>query len=1070
MSPVNEQPSSGQAYWRSLDELSHESRFGELLGDEFVAGTLDSLSAIERRHFLKIMGASLALAGLAGCRRWPEERIVPFSRRPEGRTPGEPVRYATAMELGGLGLGLLVTSIDGRPIKVDGNPQHPVSRGASGPIAQATILDLYDPDRARHGRQGRTDTNWDAFGVWFEANREKIGANAGAGLRVLSEATSSPSMRSMRERMQRAYPAMVWHEYESVSDDNERFGARMAFGSDYRTHLDLTRARVIVSLGGDFLDRPVSSLENIRSFAASRSLKGAHSEMSRLYAFEGMLSLTGGNADERVGMRPADVATVAARLAVGVLAKAPASIRALAARSIECELSEDELKTLLANVITDLQAHTGRSVIAVGLSQPPAVHLIAHLINDAIGAVGNTVSYMQVPDHVGHVNSLTALVDAMNNRRVQTLVIIGGNPAYDAPADLHFASALQNVGQSVRLSEYDDETAALCTWLLPRAHLLEAWGDVRSIDGTVTVCQPLIEPLFDGHSAIELLAALSNDELRLGEQIVQRTFAEMTGGTFAESSWRRALHDGVLAQSAYEQEQPKVDHSGAAQHIKRFAAELPASGAGEIELLFVADSKVYDGRLANNGWQQELPDPLTKLTWDNALLLGIGRAKELGVETGDVVSVRADGAALELPVLLMPGQHGACAVVALGYGRRFKGRVCGGAGSDAGTLRTAKSFFSARNVKITKTSKKYPLAVTQDHFAIDVTRVAGKSQQERLGSIFREANLNEYREHPDFATHRQHVLHQLSPYEETNLEGAAHRWAMSIDLSACVGCNGCVAACHAENNIPIVGKDQVLRGREMHWIRVDRYYSFGTTDGSYDPTKMHSVALQPMPCQMCENAPCETVCPVGATMHDKDGLNVMVYNRCVGTRYCSNNCPYKVRRFNFYDYWKRKPHRTQPGALLQVEREYYELPQADAGELRQMQFNPDVSVRMRGVMEKCTFCTQRIEGAKIRSKNAWVQAGGTEQGTEATIADGAIMTACEEACPAQAIIFGDLNDPTSRIAQLHKDERSYNVLDELNTKPRVKYLAKVRNPVASVGHERPADTHSTNQSNTHNTP
>ena len=1061
MPPVSEQQSSGRAYWRSLVELSHEAQGRDLPGDEFLTGALESLTSVERRQFLKIMGASLALAGLSSCRRWPEEKIVPYSRRPAGRTPGVPVRYATGMELGGLGLGLLVTSVDGRPIKVDGNPQHPASRGASGPLVQAAILDLYDPDRARHGRQGRTEATPDAFGAWLGVNFEQIRADQGAALRVLCEATSSPSILAMRQRMQRAFPAMVWHEYESVSDDNERFGTRMAFGSTYRARLDLSRARVIVSLEADFLDRPVSSIECIRGLAASRKLDGADSQMSRLYAFEGMLSLTGANADHRVSVRPTDVASIAARLALGVLPKAPSSVQTLAARSIDSELNEDDLEQILANVISDLQTHRGRSVVTAGLGQPPEVHLLAHLINDAIGAVGNTVSYNPVTEHEGHVNSLASLVNAIDAGRVATLVIIGGNPVYDAPADLHFADALRKVGRTIRLSEYDDETATLCTWFLPRAHFLEAWGDVRAIDGTMTVCQPLIEPLFSGQSAIELLAALCQDDLRSGEQIVQRTFAEMTGGTFSQMSWRQTLHDGVLAQNVSIPEPPVVDLLTVEQHIARFVGTQGESSPNDTQLLFVADSKVYDGRFANNGWQQELPDPLTSLTWDNSLLLGIRRARELGVETGDVVSVRAGDAQLELPALVMPGQHDACAVVALGYGRRFPGRVCTGAGFDGGALRRTESFFWAHGVQITKTGRTYPLATTQDHHAIDVTSVAGKSRQDRLGSIFREANLDEYREHPDFAGHRHHVLHQLSPFSEKNLEGAERRWAISIDLNACVGCNACVAACHAENNIPIVGKDQVLRGREMHWIRMDRYYRFGQTEGRYDATKLQSVAMQPMLCQMCENAPCETVCPVGATMHDIDGLNVMVYNRCVGTRYCSNNCPYKVRRFNFYDYWKRKPHRQQPGALLQVEREYYQRPQAGADDLRAMQFNPEVSVRMRGVMEKCSFCTQRIAAAKIRAKNQWVEAGGNEQGTPPTIPDGTIKTACEEACPAGAITFGDLNDPASRVGQLHKDQRSYTILDELNTKPRVKYLAKVRNSIAPEGQDRPADDHGT---------
>ncbi|UCD74323.1 MAG: TAT-variant-translocated molybdopterin oxidoreductase [Phycisphaerales bacterium] len=1052
MSSLMSRSQTGSAYWRSLDELADTPQFREFLHREFPAGASELLdgSGEGRRNFLKVMGASFLLAGLGltGCRRWPQEKIVPYAKRPEGRTPGVTVRYATCMELGGIATGLLATSYDGRPIKVDGNPQHPGSRGAAGPLAQAGILDLYDPDRSATVRRSGEAVDWAAFETWAEAHFGELRSAGGGGLAVLCEATASPSPLRLKRRAAELFPQMRWHEYEPVSDDNELAGSVMAFGRPYRTHYSFNRARIIVSLDADFLGTHPAAVTYTRDFAATRRADDADRSMSRLYAFESALTLTGANADHRVALRRGDVAVIAARLAERILAETPQEVQTLAGKAIRTSLSDAELQALLDQLMHDLEGHRGEAAIVAGPAQPPEVHLLAHLMNAALGAVGRTVTYTAQDEREPHVESLRSLVDDMNGGRVSTLLIIGGNPVYDAPGDLDFTAALAKVEQTIRLGLYEDETSAACAWHLPRAHYLEVWGDGRGHDGTISIAQPLIEPLMGGRSAIEVLSLVCGEDVRRGEDIVRATFDGITGLAASESEWRNTLHAGVLAGSASPRQQPSIDFVSG--HLQALADRHSAASNGSLEIAFNPCNSVYDGRFANNGWLQEMPDPLTRLTWDNALLMGVGKAKDLGLNDGDVVRVTAGGASIEAPIMVVPGQFDESITIALGYGRRFEGRICTGAGVDANPLRRSDAMWHAGGVTVEKTGRTVPMATTQDHHAIDVEGTGGADIQKRLPMLFREASLDHYREHPEFAKHGAHVVHRLSMWEENNLAGADHRWAMAIDLSACTGCNGCVMACQAENNIPIVGKDQVTRGREMQWIRVDRYYNFGKTEGEYDAGKLEGVALQPVTCHHCENAPCEQVCPVAATVHDKDGLNVMVYNRCVGTRYCSNNCPYKVRRFNYFDFHRRDPHRDPPGELLQVQPDYYTRGQAKADELHQMQFNPEVTVRMRGVMEKCTFCTQRIADARIKAKNEWVQADPATRGEAPHIPDGTIQTACQETCPARAIVFGDLNDPESEVSKLHRHLRAYGMLEEFNVKPRLHYLAKLRNPAPGL--------------------
>ena len=1041
------------AYWRSLDELADTPEFREFVHREFAAGAIDRLDSSERRQFLKLMGASMALAGLGlqGCRRWPEETIVPYAHRPPGRAPGVAVRYATSMEVGGVGAGLLVTSYDGRPTKIEGNPEHPISRGATDAAQQASVLELYDPDRSRSVFKGSDQSTWAAFDEWAGSHFGALEARRGEGLHVLGEATSSPSLLELKRRFLRRFPRARWHEYEPIHNDNERAGARMAFGSPYRSHYAFDRAKFIVSLDSDFLGAHPAAVKHARDFARSRRANDPDKSMSRLYVFESGYSLTGANADHRVAVRSADVAVIAGRLAAALLDPKPFADFLAAIGDLH------EGQPVLAEAINDLRNHPGESLLVAGPRQPAEVHYLCHLLNEALGNVGSTVRYSDEPDDPDHLESITALGEDLAAGKVQTLVILGGNPVYNAPADLNFAAHLDSV-KSIHLSLYRNETSQRCTWHLPRAHYLESWGDTRAYDGTFAIVQPLIQPLHGGRSAIELVAGLSGDELSAGYDIVRRTFEEFTRALDFERMWRRTLHDGVLAGS----EATPATRRANPRHVKRHVESLGERWAGGdrdgFELTFVPDPALHDGRFANNGWLQELPDPLTKLTWDNAVILSPAAGGLLGVTTGDRVRVSVGNRAMEAAVLLMPGQHAASATLTLGYGRRFAGRVCSGAGFDFYQLRTAEGDGISGGATIKKINGTYELAITQDHHAIE--SVAGKGTQERLPSIFREATLAHYREHPDFAKHKAHVVHRLSLWDESHpfhsahgLDEAAYAWGMSIDLNTCTGCSACVVACQAENNIPIVGKDQVKRGRELHWIRIDRYFK-GT-----DPETPDALALQPVACMHCENAPCEQVCPVAATVHDKDGLNVMIYNRCIGTRYCSNNCPYKVRRFNFFDFHRRGPLREQPGRLLQVEPDYYLKEQAGADPLQRMQFNPEVTVRVRGVMEKCTYCIQRISAAKIEAKNEWVRTPPEQRPRRVTVPDGSLVPACAQACPAEAIVFGDLNDPRSRVAAMHKEPRAYELLEELNTKPRTRYLAKLRNPapaLAAEGGARPS--------------
>ena len=996
---------TGARYWRSIEELTRTPEFREAARREFPDDEWDRLPPATRRQFLRVMGASLGLAGLTAC-RWPKEEIVPFAHRPEDRVPGVPRHFATSLELAGAALGVLVTSYDGRPIKIEGNPEHPDSLGAATAVAQASILGLYDPDRSRRIvlREGGEEyvKEWDDF----TADASRRIAGSGAGVAVLSEASSSPSLLAVKNRFRAALPGARWFEYEPISRDNERDGLRLAYGRPLRLIPHIDRVRVVACFDADPLFEHPSALRLTRQFAVTREPRAE--VMSRLYVAESSYTLTGGRADHRSAVQAGRVGAVLAAVSARITGDhgtivpgAPAEAPEVAGLDVD----------FIAAVAADLASHRGEGLILVGPRQAPEVHALAAALNDVLGNVGTGVTYAEDPDaeRPSHAAAIVELASAMRDGAVDTLLILGGNPVYDAPADLEFGELLGGVPYSAHVSLYDDETSRRCRWHLPRAHQLEEWGDGRAWDGTWTCRQPLIDPLYGGRSVVEVVTALIEPEPVRGYDVVRDVARTAAVGLDFERFWRRALHDGVVPGTAWPEVTPSLDESGLGRAREGLAAivrQEPAS-ASALELVLAADAKVHDGRFANNGWLQELPDAITKVTWDNALTMAPTTARDLGVVDGDVVEVSAGETSVELPVYVLPGAAQFSCAVSVGYGRTAAGAVGTGVGVDTLVLRRSAAPDIVRGVTVRATGRTYRLATTQDHHAIDPLGFAERNV--RIGKFVREATLDAYLADPELFHHMDHhpPLEQL--WKEHAYEG--EQWGMAIDLNACTGCNACVVACQAENNIPLVGRQQVINQREMHWLRIDRYFK---TDPGVGPGDVDGAGMvfQPMTCVHCENAPCEQVCPVAATQHTEDGLNAMAYNRCIGTRYCSNNCPFKVRRFNFFNYHK------------------------SLADVSKMQFNPEVTVRSRGVMEKCTFCVQRIQNVRIQARN-----------DRRPIRDGEIVPACAQTCPGRAIAFGNLNDPGSEVSKLRDSHRAYATLVELNIRPRLQYLARLSNPV-----------------------
>ena len=985
-------------FWKSLDELADTPAFLEFLHREFPEQASVFEDAKGRREFLTLMGASLALAGLTACTKQPEEKILPYVRQPEAIVPGRPLFFASAYGHDGYARGILVERHEGRPTKIEGNPDHPVSLGASDVFGQAHVLGLYDPDRSKSVLYVGEDRTWGDFRAALRELVEKQKAKRGAGLRILTPRTTSPTLAAQLHAILAGLPEAKWLSWQPDTRDNARAGAVLAFGEPAEPQYRFDKADVILSLESDFTVSHPASLRLLREFGARRKVSPEKPEMNRLYVVEGSPTPTGSIADHRLALRSSQVEGFARAVAAALGVPAEGGVG----------------HAWVAPIANDLKRAGARALVLAGESQPPAVHAIAHALNEALGAVGTTVVYTQPAEvsQPGENAALESLVGEMRAGKVDALVILGGNPAYDAPADLKFAEALDKVPLRIHHGLYLDETGERCHWHLPASHALESWGDLRAVDGTVSLVQPLIAPLYNTLGETEVLAAFLEGSESKGYDILRAYWQGQPGEGEFQKRWNRALHDGVVAGTAFPQRTLKLAAGGA------WARAPKTPQADGLELVFRTDPSVYDGRFANLGWLQELPKPLSKLTWENAAFMSPKTAAKIGgIDTDeagkghftDVVELRIDGRSVKAPAWVLPGHADDAVTVHLGYGRRRAGSVGTGMGFDAYALRTSAGPWTAGGLQVAKTGERVMVACTQDHWTIE--NQEGEQAHER--HVVRAVTLAELVKDPE-AIRRLAEEPGGSLYPEHKYEG--HAWGLSIDMSACVGCNACVIACQAENNIPVVGKEQVGRGREMHWIRVDRYYE--------GPPEAPEVYHQPLPCMHCENAPCEVVCPVAATVHSDEGLNDMVYNRCVGTRYCSNNCPYKVRRFNFllYQDWTTESYK--------------------------MMRNPEVTVRSRGVMEKCSYCVQRIVRTRIDAKNQ-----------DREVKDGEIVTACQQACPSQAIVFGDLNQKTSRVAQLHASPRRYALLEELQTKPRTTYLAAVRNPNPELAGSRSEAKH-----------
>ncbi|MFZ1933777.1 MAG: 4Fe-4S dicluster domain-containing protein, partial [Thermoguttaceae bacterium] len=1039
------------------------------------------LDGVSRRQFLALMGASLALAGLSGCsvKPAPSGEIVPYVDPPKDITPSHPLFFATTMTMNGNAVGLLAESHEGRPTKIEGNPDHPASRGGTDVFHQASVLTLYDPDRSKTVTSQGKGFTWDDARKAIRPAIEKQRRERGAGLRLLTETVVSPTLAEQIEQLLKDLPEAKWHVYEPIHRDTAWRGAQMAFGEAVNPAYDFSKADVVLSLDADFLQCSPGNLRYAADFMERRRVRttaenAATAGMNRLYVAETAVTCTGAKADHRLALRPSRIEAVA---------------RAIAAKlgmDVGGDAGGTEEKWVSA-VAADLEAHRGRCLVLAGDRQPPQVHLLAHAMNDRLGNVGQTVAYTPPIDAKpgDRTESLRELVHDMERGRVEVLVILGGNPVYNAPADFDFAAKLKKVPLSIRHGLYEDETSRQCQWHLPETHYLEAWSDARAYDGTASIVQPLIQPLYDGRSAHELIAMLAGGVQVTGHEIVRahwrRQWEERHEQGGFEPFWQKVLHDGLIPDTALKPKSVKLKDRWRKSLDAAFSGKGPgargqgpgARGTGDggrdsesanlqisdsqisnlqisnlqisnlqipnssnqlspnfkpvpkevadaedLELLFLPDPTIYDGSWANNGWLQELPKPLTKLAWGNAAIISPATAKRLKVEQGSyahggehggywmpVLELQLGDGKLSLPAWIMPGQADNTVTVYLGHGREQAGQIGGSGGETIGfnayRLRTADQPWFAPGVQVVLTSATEMVVCTQEHHSME-----GREP-------VRSATLDKFRKDPKFVE-QEDFEHEhgevkiprkeITLYKSFDYAPPKERWGMSIDLTACIGCHACVVACQAENNIPVVGRDQTSRGREMHWIRVDRYVE-GTAES---PAAFH---FQPVPCMHCENAPCEYVCPVEATVHSAEGLNEMVYNRCVGTRFCSNNCPYKVRRFNFLAFSDYKT------------------------ETRRLQYNPDVTVRSRGVMEKCSYCVQRIRRGEIDAEMA-----------DRPLIDGEVVTACQAACPTAAITFGDMNDAKSKVRRAKDSPLNYALLGDENTQPRTTYLAELRNP------------------------
>lgn len=999
--------------WRSLDELENAPGFEEWLHREFPRGAdVYEDGGLSRRDFMKLMGASMALAGvgLTACRR-PEKYLVPFTDAVEWTIPGKPLYYATSMPTRNGAMPLIATTVDGRPTKMEGNPLHPASLGATDAFAQASVLDLYDPHRAKDILRDGKKALREELDDFLRTVRERFAGN-GAGFAVLAEPSESPTRRRLRAELEAAFPGMVWAEYDPLQGF-ARQAVETAYGAGAVLAPDFEQADVILALDSDFLNAAETGPAYARGFYSRRSPDQTNRPMNRLYVAENHYSLTGGMADHRLPLKASLIGAFAKAIGAEIATRTGSATLRQAVEAFpasEAEFDADWVRECAA----DLAASGGASVVLCGPMQPVEVQLLVLAINDALGAYGRT---LRVLDRGADepAADISTLAEKLREGEVRTLFILGANPVYNAPADLDFAGLLARAHDSLQLSLFENETSRKAHWHVPAAHYLESWSDGRSLEGVYSAAQPMILPLWDGIPELELLAALlGRDEIE-GPELVRETFSGIvtTSGDAMEQAWNEFLRKGFLDNSAWPEKRSAFDAAAAAAVIAEATPVEPRAK----EIVFLQSSSLDDGRYANNSWLQETPDFVTKLTWDNALLVSPHDAEKMKLSEGSLVEVAVNGSTLQAAVHIAPGHADNSYSIALGYGHDDVSPLMDNVGFDAYPLRVTGAMRFRTGVEVKPTGGSYKLAQTQLHHNMEGRDLA------------REGTLATYRDDPAFPTNTMGeesfltspVVDNISLYHNPPLT-AKEQWAMSIDLNTCTGCNACLVACRAENNVPVVGKDQVLRGRDMAWIRLDRWFA-----GEPDNPEMVAMGIL---CQQCENAPCETVCPVNATVHSEDGLNLMAYNRCIGTRYCANNCPWKVRRFNFFDYNERPLDKLYWGPVA---------PKGMAESLKMVK-NPNVTVRMRGVMEKCTFCIQRIEEAKI---GRLVEAGPRDKNE---VPVGPFQVACQQACPSRSIVFGDQNDPDSAVAKNRALDRGYVMFYYLNTRPRITYLARIKNP------------------------
>ncbi len=1016
--------------WKSLEEKRDPKPAAEAATKEFI-----SPISLTRRGLLGF-GASTAALATSGCLRRPIEHIYPYTKAPEYVIPGVADHYATILPRRGEVVGVLVESHEGRPTKVEGNEEHPTSLGSADVLLQAATMDLYDADRSTDVREKGKKSDWAAFDKAFAAILKTSQADGGARVRILSRPSSSPTFVRLRAQAKDKYPHARAHWFAPVAESGSREGSRVAFGQAVVARYNYAFAKAIVSLDADFLHGEQGALHATKGFVRGRRMDRPSDPMSRLYVAEPSLTVTGSNADDRIRVAASDIDSLVRALAAELTTRGVelGAIKDVVATAKPPEGSEAFVKA----AADDLVANKGKSAVVAGRRQPSHVHALVHAINTALDNVGRTTSYAPVVDVTEPADlgaDLKALADDIDQNKVDVLIILGGNPVFDAPGDIKLAEKLDKVPTTIHLASHFDETSEHCTWHLPLAHELETWGDGRAFDATYSIQQPLIAPLHGGRSAIEILANLT-DEAPKGHDLVRTTFRERAAvPSRFEGAWKTAVRLGLDAGSNSVQFEAHATLDEVAAAITKAPLTKPIT-ASNMEVTFSPCNKLHDGASANNPWLLEVPDPITKIVWDNAALLSPTTAKALGIESQDVISISREGSpAIEVAVWIQPGQADNSIGLSLGWGRQNVGRYGNARGFHVSPLRSSKSMDMLDGVKVSKAGKTYKVVQTQDH-----DRMEGRP-------LAIDATVDEYKANPNFVLfpgdrkeevdigplHRElerpgSVTPKTQPlWDRVKYEG--HKWGMTIDLNACTGCNACVVACIAENNIAFVGKEQVFRGREMHWIRVDRYY---VGESEENP----EVAFQPVACVQCEEAPCENVCPVNATIHSEEGLNDMAYNRCIGTRYCANNCPYKVRRFNFLEW------RGPEGAQQRVQDMYQDIPETE-----KMAFNPNVTVRMRGVMEKCTYCVQRIEEAKIGARRE-----------SRAIAPNEIKTACQQTCPADAIVFGDLNNPKSEVSRQNRSDRGYALLAVLGTHPRTTHLGKIRNPSPALRkHAKPSE-------------